>query len=293
MRVIGGVVLDETVKNETPFNRGSHATGRFLAPAAAFAIVWNYFVAGWIAMHLSVAAAAVEDDFQPHVYRNAQQRELNYRLLVPRELKPGEKYPLVLFLHGAGERGSDNKAQLKHVVSIFVDPENRRRYPCFVLAPQCPSGEKWVDVNWFSKTHETPENPAAPMALVLEVIEQLCKDQPIDTRWLYVMGLSMGGYGTWDLLVRKPEMFAAAVPICGGGDETKADKLVGLPIWCFHGDKDTAVPVARSRNMIEAIKKAGGQPKYTEYPGVGHDSWTPATKEAELLPWLFGQKRGD
>lgn len=236
------------------------------------------------------AAGAVEDDYKALVFKQGDET-LNYRLLEPKDYDASKQYPLVLFLHGAGERGDDNKAQLKHVAGIFVKPEAREKFPCFVLAPQCPKDGRWVDVNWGAKTHTTPDKPAGSMALVLATIEQLQKQYSIDAKRLYVMGLSMGGYGTWDLVARHPTMFAAAVPICGGGDETQAEKLVGLPIWCFHGSKDTVVMPSRSQNMIEAIKKAGGEPKYTEFPNAAHDSWTPATQEAELLPWLFGQKR--
>jgi len=235
-------------------------------------------------------ATAADDDFQALVFQDAQQK-LNYRLLKPENYDPQKKYPLVLFLHGAGERGDDNKAQLVHVVHIFTTKENRAKYPCFVLAPQCPSGQKWSEVNWGAASHTQSEKPATPMALTLKLIEQLKKEFSIEADRLYVSGLSMGGYGTWDVIARHPQMFAAAVPMCGGGDESTAPRIAKLPIWNFHGDKDGAVKVERSRNMIEALKKAGGAPKYTEYPGVGHDCWNPACKEPDLLPWLFAQKR--
>ena len=124
----------------------------------------------------------------------------------------------------------------------------------------------------------------------MQMIAKMQKELPIDPKRLYVMGLSMGGYGTWDALQRYPEKFAAAVPICGGGDETAADRIKA-PVWAFHGDADGAVPVQRSRNMIEAIRKAGGKPKYTEYPGVGHNSWSAAFKDPELLKWLFSHHK--
>jgi predicted peptidase len=141
-------------------------------------------------------------------------------------------------------------------------------------------------------THKMPEKPSSPAQLALDVIAEMQKEHPIDGDRLYVMGLSMGGYGTWDLIQRYPDLFAAAVPICGGGDESSADRIKA-PVWAFHGDQDQAVPVARSRNMIDALKKAGRQPKYTEYPGVGHDSWRNAFADKELLTWLFAQKRGN
>src|SRR5207237_1227270 len=114
----------------------------------------------------------------------------------------------------------------------------------------------------------------------------------IDRKRIYLTGLSMGGYGTWVLLARKPELFAAGVPICGGGHVEGAKKLAKIPIWAFHGDKDGAVPPERSREMIEAIEKAGGKPKYTEYGGVGHDSWTRTYRDPKMHEWLFAQKKG-
>jgi predicted peptidase len=239
---------------------------------------------------LAVASARADEDFQAAVFQDGNQ-SLPYRLLRPAACDPQKSYPLVLFLHGAGERGSDNQAQLKHMVRMFAAKESREKYACFVLAPQCPANEKWSDVNWFAATHQQPEKASPSMALAVKLIAELEKKEPIDPRRLYVMGLSMGGYGAWDAVVRYPGMFAAAVPVCGGGDETQAAAIAKLPIWVFHGSADGAVPVARSRHMVEAIRKAGGSPKYTEYPGVGHDSWTSASKEPGLLPWLFAQKR--
>src|SRR5262249_46123074 len=154
--------------------------------------------------------------------------------------------------------GEDNTAQLKHGVVNFASAENRKKYPCFLIAPQCPKAQFWSGRN---------------TGMVLDLIAALRKEFSIDEKPIYLTGLSMGGHGTWSLLAQKPELFAAGIPICGGGAETDAETLAKIPIWAFHGDKDTAVKVERSRNMIEAIKKAGGKPKYTEYPGVGHDSW--------------------
>lgn len=212
---------------------------------------------------------------------------LKYRLFKPEAVEG--KIPLVLFLHGAGERGDDNAAQTKHGVKAFV--ARQAMNPHVLVAPQCPKGKKWNDVDWHAPTHKTPEAPSEPMALVMELLDVLPKELPIDPKRIYVTGLSMGGYGTWDLLTRRPELFAAAAPICGGGDETSAAKIAKIPQWIFHGDKDGVVKPERSRNMVEALKKAGGEPRYTEYPGVGHDSWTPAYKDPALFEWLFSQKK--
>jgi predicted peptidase len=228
---------------------------------------------------------------EKRVYKDAAGKSLPYRLLKPDDYDAKIEYPLVLFLHGAGERGNDNDKQLIHGIPSFASPENRKAYPCFLIAPQCPSGAKWVEVDWGAATHKTPKEPSEPMRLTFELIDSLRKEFSIDPKRIYVTGLSMGGYGTWDALARRPDLFAAGAPICGGGDENDAKTLAKIPIWTFHGAKDTAVPVARSRNMIAAIKKEGGDPRYTEYPKEGHASWVPAYRDPELFRWLFAQKR--
>jgi predicted peptidase len=207
---------------------------------------------------------------------------LSYRLLKPATVEEGKKYPLVIFLHGSGERGDDNKAQLKHGVAEFA--KRRKEFPCFLIAPQCPAGQRGWGLS-------AKSGVAAPGKLVLDLIDKTCKDLPIDTKRIYLTGLSMGGYGTWTLLADKPDLFAAAIPICGGGDPESAAKIAKIPIWVFHGDKDTAVKVERSRDMVAALEKAGGKPKYAEYHGVGHDSWTRTYANVKVLAWLFAQKK--
>jgi len=216
-------------------------------------------------------------------------QKLPYRLLKPAKLDPGQKYPLVVFLHGAGERGSDNDKQLIHGVPQFV--VNREKYPCFLVAPQCPDGKRWVEVDWSADSHTMPKEPGEVGELTLKLIDALIWNMPVDRKRVYITGLSMGGFGTWDLLARCPGVFAAAAPVCGGADEATAVSVQRVPIWAFHGAKDTAVKPARSRNMIAALVKAGGSPKYTEYPDVGHNSWDPAYVTPELYGWLLSQQR--
>jgi predicted peptidase len=201
--------------------------------------------------------------------------KLPYRVMKPEGYKKDAKdvYPLVVFLHGAGERGDDNAAQLKHGVADFAREDRRKKHPCFLIAPQCPKNQFWNG------------------DLVLALIDAVAKEFPVDKKRIYVTGLSMGGYATWDLLGRKPDLFAAAIPICGGGDVKKAEKFAKVSIWCFHGDKDGAVKVESSRSMIKALEKASGKPKYTEYEGVGHDSWTRTYSDEKVHEWLFAQKK--
>ncbi|MFI5379980.1 MAG: prolyl oligopeptidase family serine peptidase, partial [Tepidisphaerales bacterium] len=193
-----------------------------------------------------------------------------------------------------GGRGADNIGQIRdaspNTAAKFALPKYQEKFPCFVVAPQCPADRKWVDVDWSAASHTMPARPTDELRMAVEVLEQLRKEFPVDGRRIYVTGISMGGYGTWDVIARHPNYFAAAAPICGGGDEATAGRIASIPIWCFHGGKDGAVKPQRSRNMIEALKKAGGQPRYTEYPNEGHGSWVPAYNEADFLPWLFAQK---
>lgn len=202
-----------------------------------------------------------------------------------------EAIPLVIFLHGAGERGADNTVQVKHGVADLIRLSREKNQPIHLLAPQCPTGKKWCEVDWSAPTHATPDKPSESAGLLLEVVDQLVKDKAVDTSRIYLTGLSMGGYGTWDLLIRRPNFFAAGIPICGGGDETRAAEIKGIPLWVVHGDKDGAVPVARSRNMVAALKKAGGTPIYTEVAGGGHDVWTQTYRNPDVFDWLMKQKR--
>ena len=215
--------------------------------------------------------------------------EFRSQLLAPSVIEPGRRYPLVVFLHGAGERGRDNEKQLKYLPTWLAEPALRERHPCFLLAPQCREDERWVDISWADKKSTPQGPPTTDMLAVIAALNAVIAAEPVDPSRIYLTGLSMGGYGTWDLAARQPERFAALLPICGGGDEATAPRLAKLPIWCFHGDADEVVPVERSRTMIAAVRAAGGDPKYSELPGVGHDSWTPAYRDPAVLDWMFAQ----
>ncbi len=219
--------------------------------------------------------------------------EVGCRLLRPATVEADRRYPLVLFLHGAGERGDDNDAQLKHGVAEFY--LRRETNPCFLLAPQCPKEQRWVDVDWDADSGQGtfPDHPSAPMAAAWAAVEKLLAEEPIDPRRIYVTGLSMGGYGTWFAAGHYRDQIAAAVPICGGGDPTWAKRYLELPMWAVHGVADPTVPIKRTREMVDAIRAAGGDLGVTEYPGVGHDSWTPIYADDQLHRWLFDQQRTD
>lgn len=248
-------------------------------------------LAVFAAVTLLAPARSADLPLEKRTYTDAGGKVLRYRLLKPADYDDKQSYPLVLFFHGAGERGDDNEKQLVHGVPEFARPENRKQYPCFLVAPQCPDKVKWVDADWGGDAHTLPAEPTEPMRLTLELLDALPKEFRIDRNRIYVTGLSMGGFGTWDILARRPAVFAAAAPVCGGADEATAARIAKVPIWAFHGAKDTVVKPSRSRNMIAALKKAGGEPKYTEYPEEGHGSWGPAYRDPELLKWLFAQKK--
>ncbi|MGE3172421.1 MAG: PHB depolymerase family esterase [Planctomycetota bacterium] len=217
-------------------------------------------------------------------------RDHPYRLLVPTDATT--PLPLVVFLHGAGERGDDNERQLTWLPRRMDEPAQRRAHPCWLLAVQCPEDQRWVDVSWGeSASSPMPAQPSQPMRAVMAAMEQVLAERPVDPARVYLTGLSMGGYGAFDLGCRWPDRFAALLPVCGGGDERAAPRLASLPTWIWHGDQDRAVPVQRSRAMAAAIRAAGGDVRYTELAGVGHDSWRQAYGDDGALDWLFAQRR--
>lgn len=239
----------------------------------------------------SLQADELADKFEKRKFQPREGATLLYRFLKPVKTEPGKTYPLVLFLHGAGERGDDNEKPLIHGVKTFATEEFLAKYPCYVVVPQCPTNNKWSDVDWSSSKVVFPDQESETALLVMQCLDGLEKEFPIDKTREYVTGLSMGGYGSWDAIVRHPQRFAAAVPVCGGCDLSKAKSIAHVPTWTFHGAKDGAVKVEHSRDIVAALKEAGGKPKYTEYPDVGHDSWNGAYKDRDMYEWLFAQRK--
>lgn len=230
--------------------------------------------------------------FSPEKYINTKGDTLNYRFLFP-DHDTLRKYPLVIFLHGSGERGNDNLSQLKWGVANFATDQNMKLHPSFVIAPQCPAKENWAS---FSNRNNNAglslnPSPSRPMELLISLIYETIKNFPIDTNRIYITGLSMGGFGTFDAIERYPHLFAAAVPVCGGADISKATSIKHIPIWIFHGAEDPAVDPAFSLNMVQALTIAGAHPGYTQYPEVGHFSWIAAYSDPLMLEWLFRQHK--
>lgn len=218
---------------------------------------------------------------------------LPYRIYIPPEAGEGEKLPLLLYLHGAGHRGDDNTTQVYFEPGILSRVLRSEYKNCILVAPQCPDEMQWVDTPWEAGSYSLDSVPMSrSLGATYELLLSLIKSEPVDSDRIYVTGLSMGGYGTWDIILRHPELFAAAVPICGAGDPSKADVIAELPVWFFHGSLDEVVPVSGSRDMASALEKAGGKVyTYTEYYGVGHNCWDEAYSEPDLLGWMFSQSK--
>ncbi len=221
-----------------------------------------------------------------------------YRLYVPQNYDPAKSYPLVLFLHGGGERGTNNVSQImaNDGAVIWAAPENQAKHPAFVLAPQARN----VPDGGFGITRDANNNInlnrvfefSDDLRTAYEILQHVRANYNIDSNRLYSTGLSQGGFGTYNLNMAYPNLFAAMVPVASGGDPTKAHLLVNKPIWAFHAEDDVIIPVSYARNIIAAIKDAGGNPIYTEYPKemqYNHASWVPAYENKEMIEWVFQQ----
>lgn len=201
---------------------------------------------------------------------------------------------LVLFLHGAGERGTDNKSQTRHGVPDLLKWLEANKETAVVVAPQCNPDVWWADLSGnFREPGEGTLNkePSAMMSGVFAIVDKLAKENKVDPARIYVTGLSMGGFGSFAAVAYRPDFFAAAIPICGGGDSKTVEKMKKVPFHIFHGGADDVVPPACSRVMAEALKKAGAKVEFTEYPGVNHDSWTQTYGNDQVWKWLFSQKK--
>jgi predicted peptidase len=230
--------------------------------------------------------------FLNRVHKGDDGKEAKYVLFVPHDYNGDKSYPLILFLHGAGEWGTEGRKQ----VAVGLGPAVKKReksFPCLVVFPQSQKQTWPVDVKNADQLRSllgTWSDQDAEGKRALGMLAEIGKEYRVDPERVYLTGLSMGGYGTWSLAASHPDKWAAIVPICGGGNPEDADKIKDIPCWCFHGDADTAVKVEKSRDMIKALWAAGGHPNYTEYPGVGHNSWDKAYDTNDLYDWLLRQR---
>lgn len=238
------------------------------------------------------SAFAQSNRFSFNYYSNHKGDTLPYRLLSP-DYDTSHSFPLVIFLHGSGERGRDNEAQLKWGVMNFATDQMMLTHPSYLLAPQCPEKQSWSNFSKYkdSFNYVIKPQPSVPMELLIKLVKQLCKSERIDTNRIYITGVSMGGFGTFDAITRYPGLFAAAVPVCGAGDTSKATTIKHIPIWIYHGADDPAVSPAHTYNMNAALVKAGARPGVTIYPGIGHFSWLGAYIDPLMIEWLFQQHK--
>lgn len=236
------------------------------------------------------ASVNVYSDSKAEFFVNGEDILL-YRLVLPEDYNSNNTYPLILFLHGAGERGSDNTKQLNNCVQNIANSAPN----AIIVAPQCTEGNQWVDTPWSNVSYSTDTVAESnELQMVMMLLEKLKKEYSVDKDRIYVSGISMGGFGTWDLITRHPNTFAAAIPVCGGADSSKAEVVKDIPIYTFHGESDWDVPVAGTRAMVEAIKTAGGNKiTYTEYAGRGHNIWDDAFATTGLFDNLFKHKLSD
>ncbi|MGB2821129.1 MAG: alpha/beta hydrolase-fold protein [Phycisphaerae bacterium] len=264
-------------------------------------------VAAWLAVGPVLAASAEPVGTwtarQPIVGSTGE--TIHYYLFTPGKVDPARKYPLVVWLHGGLK--SNGKGGPNMPTGAFYSPEHQGKQACFVLRPVAIKGKNWVSPRGAGAgSHKMPAKPAGSMVVLLELLEKIVAKNPIDTASMHVVGASMGGYGVWDLISRCPKKFASAIPICGGGDPTKAESIKHVRIWIFHSADDRIVPVRGSRDMFAALMKAkdekpvvkdderktvsasaDGRIRYTEYKSGGHNAWDRAMREPELLGWVF------
>ena len=218
---------------------------------------------------------------------------LHYRILKPLNYDLNKQYPVHLFLHGAGERGNDNISQLTQGGKLFLKKENREKYNSWVIFPQCSENDRWPSLKsdtWNKVFNNKITKPNKSLGLVIKLMDEFIEKKQVDKQKIYVGGLSMGGMGTFEILYRRPNMFAAATPICGNGSKKLASFYAEkVPIWIFHGSDDKVVSPKHSLEIAKAIIVSGGSPKMTLYEKTGHDSWTNAFAEKDFIKWVHSK----
>ncbi len=256
---------------------------------AAFSVLIFFFLFTLTAL----PAAAYPDPAVKEVYANDELEgySLPYNLILPANYDESGSYPVILLLHGAGERGNDNEKQMKNAVDNLYKTRPELMADVIMLVPQCPAEEQWVDWPWTDGNYSTDEIPESKaLSTAIKLLGEVLDNYACDRDRVYLMGLSMGGFGTWDALVRHGELFAAAVPICGGGDVSKADILKEIPIWCVHGTADQTVPFAGTEALYNAITAAGGDRITFDAVQDGtHGVWNHASTDGDLIDWMFEQ----
>lgn len=236
---------------------------------------------------------SVRGEFVKEVFEMTGYGQLPYNILFPKDYDGKKKYPLVFFLHGAGERGKDNKAQLKHIAPILSSAENQKKHPAILVFPQCPVNDYWASVNvdngqW---SHKDTDKTTAAGLKAEKLLEHIITSYLVDESRVYINGLSMGAFGTYSILARQPEKVAAAIAICGGANLNLVNNYKDIPLQIFHGENDDVVPVTLSRDLANQLNKLASPANYTEFPGLKHDIWNRVYEDPKTLEWLFAQKK--
>ena len=228
--------------------------------------------------------------FEENTYMGSDGTELPYRIYVPSDYDPSKLYPVVTILHGAGERGSDNQAQLKNMVAALFNQKDSKYIDAIIVCPQCPAGQQWVDTPWANGNYSVDSlNESNELKTAFELVEWTKYNLSTDHNRYYMMGLSMGGFGTWDMIMRHRDSFTAAVALCGGADVSYAEYLKDFPIWAVHSSNDYSVPYAGTQAMCQALENAGSTVYTFETKSSGHNVWGYAGSSTEIADWLFSQ----
>lgn len=254
----------------------------------------KYITFGLISIFFMQCPAKNEErSYKAEVFTSSEGHELPIRILYPDNYSNSKSYPMLIFLHGVGERGNNNQNQLVHIAPRFMTDDFQKKHEAIIVFPQCAEGDSWAPYgegetgSWLIQS----DKPATiSTQALLEWINIFTAETSVDPTQMYLAGLSMGGFGTMDILYRRPNMFAAAVAICGGGNSRFQSKFKHVPLWIFHGAKDLVIPVALSRKIVESCKALEMDYRYTEYPEGGHDVWNQAWSEPELVDWIFSHK---
>ncbi|MFD2825915.1 prolyl oligopeptidase family serine peptidase [Leeuwenhoekiella polynyae] len=248
---------------------------------------------------LGSAVMLAQDSFERAVY-HSDGDSLQYRIQYPLNYDKAKQYPLVLFLHGAGERGSDNETQLTHGAQVFTNTGNRNAFPAIVIFPQCPKDSYWANVDVDRSTYpigitfHPDKKPTPHLKMAAELVNSFIEDGKVDTSRVYIAGLSMGGMGTYEIVQRNPGTFAAAIAICGAGStDSVKDYALKTPFWVIHGADDNVVKPTYSLQMAEAMLDAGAKPRVSVYEHANHNSWDTAFAEPDFLQWLFSHTKAN
>ncbi|MGV3660555.1 MAG: prolyl oligopeptidase family serine peptidase [Prosthecobacter sp.] len=221
-------------------------------------------------------------EYQKRVFKGSGDSTLSYAWLPPLKVEAGRPSPLVICLHGSGGNATAGSALARAAM--------RDQYPAFVMVPEAESPSVWAMTEAFNRRNRPADTPEK-LPVLIEAVRELMKTEAVDPARIYITGQSLGGIGSWGAIAQHPEIFAAAVPVCGAWAVEDTPKMTAVPVWAFHGEKDNTVPVLFSRELTAALTKAGGTVKYTEYPDVGHDSWLKAYEDVEMWRWLFAQHK--